>query len=146
MTSINAEQAAEDHGMHCRHEQMPNGETRFRLTGHDGSGYIKTVAGETGAWQNSHFHQSITEIYIVQTGWMAMSYATSDTTQLTLERHQVGDIIRVSPGVRHNTYLPAGAVIHVIKLDIPTSGDWIADPALDTLSKSISEADILQQS
>ena len=145
MTRISPEQAATEHGMHCHHEQMPNGETRFRLTGSDGSGYIKTVAGQEGAWQNSHWHQQVTEIYIVQSGWMAMAYTTADNSQLTLERHEAGEIIRIGPGIRHNTYLPAHAVIHVIKQDIPANGDWIADPQLDLLSKVVSEAQILQQ-
>ncbi|WP_271272069.1 hypothetical protein [Aliamphritea hakodatensis] len=145
MTRISPEKAAAEYGMQCHHEQMPNGETRFRLSGNDGSGYIKTVAGQEGAWQNSHRHQHITEIYIVQSGWMAMAYATQDNTQIQLERHLAGEIIRIGPGIRHNTYLPAHAVIHVIKQDIPANGDWIADPELDSLSKPVSEAQILQQ-
>ncbi len=43
-------EASETHGVSAEHERMPNGEFRFRLKSSDGSGYVRTVACEQGAW------------------------------------------------------------------------------------------------
>src|SRR5690242_10293711 len=64
---------AESLGIVTRHEQMDNGEYRFRLLASDGSAYSRTVAGDRGAWQNSHSHNTARETYIVQSGWMAFA-------------------------------------------------------------------------
>ena len=71
--TISDEEAKEHFGIVAAHEQMPNGELRFRLFGSDGNGYIRTVATETGGWQKSHLHSTFRELYLVEFGWMAMA-------------------------------------------------------------------------
>ena len=67
-----SEDDAASQGIRTNHERMSNDELRFRLTAADGSGYIRTVASNTGAWQSSHFHKALLETYIVQSGWAAL--------------------------------------------------------------------------
>ena len=57
---------AEAYGIETDHERMPNGDLRFRMYGRDGNGYVRTISGPVGAWQNSHFHQQIRETFIVE--------------------------------------------------------------------------------
>ena len=48
---------------------MDNGEKRFRqICIKDKTAYIRAEGGKVGYWQNSHYHKTIREIYIVQKG------------------------------------------------------------------------------
>jgi hypothetical protein len=135
------EDAVRASGIKTQHERMENGELRFRLTADDGSGYIRTVASETGGWQNSHYHEAVLETYISQQGWMALA---------ELVDHEVlwhfllpGDVYTTRPKISHNVYLPAHAVIHTVKHGTVAGGvDWHADSLLDSLTKPVLEEDI----
>ncbi|MBR0830649.1 hypothetical protein JQ596_34600 [Bradyrhizobium manausense] len=124
-------------GVHTRHEQMDNGEYRFRLTATDGSAYSRTVGGDRGAWQNSHFHEQVRETYIVQSGWMA--FAQRIEQGVTLQVYRPGQLLTTEPRVSHNVYLPAGAVIHTVKYGEATGSDWHADAELDRATKAVTE-------
>ncbi|MBS4194199.1 hypothetical protein [Lederbergia citri] len=55
-------------GIDLNFEIMNNGEERYRLVSSDGSSYCRTVGSRIGAWQNSHYHKSVSEFYVVQSG------------------------------------------------------------------------------
>ncbi len=129
---------------------MPNGERRYTLKASDGSGYICTVAGATGAWQNAHFHKGVVETYIVQQGWMGFVEITSPKTA-RIRVLQVGQSICSQTEKGHNVYLPAGAVVHTVKFgqevkNPEKDADWYAAPeAFDVWSKMLDE-DVLARS
>jgi mannose-6-phosphate isomerase-like protein (cupin superfamily) len=127
-------------GILTRHEQMDNGEYRFRLVASDGTAYIRTVAGDRGAWQNSHFHSAAREIYIVQSGWMA--FAQRKGQEITLQVYRPNQLLTTEPRVSHNVYLPAGAVIHTVKYGVASESDRHADAELDRITKPITEEQI----
>jgi len=141
MGKINTEDLA-SYGIILNHEKMENGELRFRLMGKDGSGYIRTVAGKQGAWQNSHYHKQIMETYIVQSGWMALAELLNGKLKLHVLRP--GEIVTTKPGVVHNIYLPKGAVIHTVKHGKCTAEDWNPSEEFDKQTKKISEKEIFQ--
>ncbi|MBR0714847.1 hypothetical protein [Bradyrhizobium liaoningense] len=124
-------------GVHTRHEQMENGEYRFRLTAADGTAYSRTVGGERGGWQNSHFHETVRETYIVQSGWMA--FAQRIEQKVTLQVYRPSQLLTTEPRVSHNVYLPAGAVIHTVKYGGANQSDWHADAELDRITKAVTE-------
>lgn len=128
MEEISPEQAARA-GIHTLHQRMDNGEYRYRLTGGDGSGYIHTEAGETGAWQNSHVHTGADEMYIVQRGWMDLALWEDGALRIT--RHGAGDALCVRHGTAHNVRPGPGAILHTVKYGDTRPGDWHAVPALD---------------
>ena len=127
-------------GVSTHHEQMDNGEYRFRLMASDGTAYVRTVAGDRGAWQNSHFHETVRETYIVQSGWMA--FAQRKGQEVTLQVYRQSQLLTTEPRVSHNVYLPAGAVIHTVKYGVASESDWHADAELDRVTKSITEDQI----
>lgn len=138
---IGADKAEEKHGITTNHEKMENGELRFRLNAEDGSSYIRTESSKKSGWQNSHFHKSIKETFIVQEGWMCM--ASWKHNALVLEKFDKGDIISSEPLIPHNAYLPEGAVIHTVKHGENEQDDWYAFPDLDRFTSVLSEEDIL---
>lgn len=142
MTKISCEVAKADHGITCPHEAMDNGELRFRLTSEDGSAYIRTVSGTNGAWQNSHYHKSVKETYIVQKGWMAFASLSGDKVSLVIAK--AGHLITSEPFVVHNVYLPAGAVIHTVKHGASEEKDWFGDEEFDKATKNISEEEMIR--
>jgi hypothetical protein len=123
--------------------QMDNGEYRLRLM-RENYGYIMTIAGKEGAWQNSHYHNGVRETYIVQTGWMAMAELEDDGSVI-FHVFKEGGIVTTEPGMVHNVYLPAGAVIHTVKHgDVSAENDWHASPELDVKTKLVTEEQLLQ--
>ena len=68
MKSVTDATARKTFGVSTVHQKMENGEVRFRLIDKHGLGYVRTHAGERGSWQNSHFHLTHAETYIVQSG------------------------------------------------------------------------------
>jgi mannose-6-phosphate isomerase-like protein (cupin superfamily) len=139
---ITPEQAAEQHGIVTAHEQMDNGELRFRLTPTDGNGYIRTVAGTTGAWQNAHSHKSLRETYIVERGWIASAEMKLGSLSITV--HELGAIFTTEPNVSHNIYLSKNTVIHTVKHEGANLSDWVEDKDLSILTKNLSETEILK--
>ena len=130
------------YGIKTKHEIMDNGEIRFRLMGKDGSGYIRTEAGKNGAWQNSHYHKYIKEMYIIQKGWLA--YAILADGILKQKIYYPEEFFVVESGMIHNIYLPAGAITHTIKYGNTSIFDWYASSELDILTKQIDEEGILE--
>lgn len=110
---ISAKLAKERHGVSTLHEQMDNGEVRFRLKHSGGSAYIRTKASDRSGWQNSHYHAKVRESYIVESGWMALAELTIGEARIRV--FEAGDLVTTSPGVVHNVYLSDTAVIHTVK-------------------------------
>jgi len=120
---------------------MDNGEYRFRLVADDGSGYVRTVAPGTGAWQNSHYHKYVVETYIVQSGWVAIVELQNDS--LTWYLLMPGEILTTRAHVPHNMYMAGDSVTHTVKHGPTTDGsDWHPSPELDRRTKHVSENDI----
>ncbi|KQY83274.1 hypothetical protein ASD24_13425 [Paenibacillus sp. Root52] len=131
-------------GVETAYHLMDNGEKRFRLINNDGSSYIRTEGSENGSWQNSHYHQTLKELYVVQQGWIA--YAELDEqNQFSLRILEKDDSVMVPPLRSHNIYMSSLAVTHVIKFggNREIKPDWFASPQLDLLTKHISEIDLL---
>lgn len=140
MEKISAEMAGEQ-GISAQHTLMDNGERRYRLVASDGSSYIRTEASVGSGWQNSHYHKSLLETYIVQSEWQA--FVELDGEEIRVWIMRPGDVYTTRPGVSHNAYLPAGAITHVVKHSGQGDADWISDPLLDARTKHLTEAQVL---
>jgi hypothetical protein len=141
MDDISADLACK-FGVRAQHSRMDNGELRYRLVSNDGSAYVRTEASAVGGWQNSHYHKSVLETYIIQNGWAAFAEFFGDDVRLWIM--QPGDVYTTQVGVPHNIYLPAHAVTHVVKHGHNGQiDDWFADPSLDEMTKDLTEAEIL---
>lgn len=141
MENITTDRASEL-GISTSHSKMDNGELRYRLVAKDGSSYIRTEASTEGGWQNSHYHKTLLETYIVQDKWLA--FAELDGSDVRLWIMRAGDIYTTRVGVSHNVYLPPHAVLHTVKHGgTGEDSDWFSDPALDELTRHLSEAEIL---
>jgi mannose-6-phosphate isomerase-like protein (cupin superfamily) len=137
---------AAEYGIETHHERMPNGELRFRLYDRDGNGYIHVVSGPHGAWQNSHYHHRIMETYIVESGWMVLAEFHVGSNELELTRLEPGDIVTTEPLRKHNVYMPAQSVIHVVKHgSVAGEADWIAAPDLDAVTKDLPESQLIER-
>ena len=141
---ISSEQASSQFGIVANHERMANGELRFRLMGQDGNGYIRTIAGDAGYWQKSHFHLKCRETYIVERGWMALAVPEASVGQARIQVFEVGQTFTTMIGEVHNVYLSAGAIIHTIKHGAATAAvaDWHAAPDFDNIVTRITESDL----
>jgi mannose-6-phosphate isomerase-like protein (cupin superfamily) len=113
MHPISSDEANSQHGITTFHNEMPNGEFRFRLKKNDGTAYIRTEAGKQGAWQKSHFHRHVSETYIVEIGWIACASKIDSVRRI--EIFKPGDLFTTEPGVIHNVYMSANSVIHTVK-------------------------------
>jgi hypothetical protein len=133
--------AANLYGIRTNHEQMPNGQLRFRLTSDDGEGYILTTAGKTGAWQKAHYHSALRETYIVELGWMAIAEEVEGDIAITIYRQN--DVITTRPKIVHNVYLPSDAVIHTVKQGSTGKRDWHENPEFSVRTAMLSEKEIL---
>ena len=107
------------------------------------NGYVRTVASETGAWQNSHTHSEFQELYLVERGWMAMAVQGQNDTIPIIHLIHPGQTFISPRGQTHNVYLPGNAVIHTIKFGIrePTAL-FEPRPEFDRVTKILSEQDI----
>lgn len=146
MREITPEDAAKLHGISTQHHQMPNGELRFRLKKNDGTAYIRTEASSEGAWQRSHYHNSVRETYIVQKGWIA--YAELIDGKRRLRSFQTGELFTTQPGVIHNVYMPESAVIHTVKHGEASTEDRIEDYAtsqFDVVTQCLTKYQILRE-
>ena len=128
------------HGISFNQEVMENGELRIRLSSQDGSAYIRTESGESGAWQNSHYHLDLEETYIVQKGWICIAELIDGDLSLRIKKEN--GLYTVKPMVSHNLYLPANAIIHTVKHGKAKQGDWHENKKLDALTKHLSEINI----
>ncbi len=123
------------YGIKLNHETMDNGQLRFRLSGSDGSGYIRSENRGAPAWENSHSHSHLRELILVQSGTVVfVSYIGGQAHFITLKE---GEFIIAYPGIAHNEILSQGAVIHTVKHGDCSSPDWIPCPELDELTKHL---------
>jgi hypothetical protein len=136
---------ARSKGVWIHHSEMPNGELRFRLKHSDGTAYSRTEATEDSGWQNSHYHRSILETYIVQRGRMALAELVDGALKMRVFGR--GEICTTEPNISHNVYLFRGSVIHTVKHgEGGNAADWQANPSLDERTVHLDEADILRLS
>ena len=129
-------------GVSTAHEELENGELRFRLRCRDGSAYIRTVAAAQGGWQAAHSHCCLRETYVVQEGWMALAELHDGTLRIRVLL--AGAVVTVEPGVEHTVYLPGHAVIHTVKHGLAGVSDWRGAPRVDELTAGVREADLLR--
>lgn len=140
MENISVDQAQE-YGVTAKHNRMDNGELRYRIVATDGSSYVRVEATEDSGWQNSHYHNAVLETYIIQKEWAAL--VELDNGEAVYRIMQPGDVYTTRPGISHNVYLPAHAVIHVVKHgDTAAGDDWHSDEILDSRTKCVSEEQI----
>lgn len=139
MKELNIEEV-EKHGIESKHTIMDTGEKRFRqICTKDKTAYIRTESGIKGYWQNSHYHTSIRELYIVQKG--KILFAQYKNNQLEITALNENDIIKTEPSIPHNVYMYPDTVTHTVKYGEINDYDWIACKDLDDilLSKSLDE-------
>jgi len=144
-TRISSEVAKNEFGISEFHERMPNGEYRFRLIQSSGNGYVLTVAGNEGGWQKSHSHWSISEIYVVEEGWIAFASMPRGTMEPIICIFEKGSVVQSQPSIPHNVFLPRGARIHTVKLGANGTNDWVAEPELDAKVVHLKESDLVPE-
>ncbi len=130
-------------GIRTHHSREKNGEVRFRLFKDDGTAYTRTEANDTGGWQQSHFHESIRETFIVQRGWIG--YAERLPGKVSVRVYKEGQIFTTEPLAIHNVYMPAHAIIHTVKHGVSNGDDRKTDSEtedFDRIVKSYSKKDI----
>lgn len=145
MFPITCDEARDKHGITCSHSGAENGELRFRLLKNDGTAYIRTEAPPKGDWQDSHWHKSVMETYIVQSGWMGYAERRDDG-EPEIYLYRAGESFTTPPEIIHNVYLPAGAVIHTVKHGEATGEARLEDSRTDAFTGKvgqISEKDLL---
>jgi hypothetical protein len=143
-TTINAERAQTEYGISADHECMETGELQFRLIGSDGNGYSRTVATKNGGWQNSHSHSAFQELYLVESGWIALATPSSTRKSPHIRVLREGTSRVTLLGQVHNVYLSANTVIHTIRFGVRGAQPrWEAAPLFDPQTQSLSESDIL---
>ena len=123
------------YGVATNHTVMDNGELRFRLSGEDGSVYIRTEASADSGWQNSHYHTRLSELCIVQSGWIC--YAELIGGQAVTHKYTAGDHFIIRPMVAHNSWMSPHAVLHTVKFGDCSNADWIPAPELDRLVRDL---------
>lgn len=127
--------------------RMGNGEYRFRCSDKNGYGYALTkMPADSSGWQNSHFHKSVIETYVVQSGWIGFATLETPSNTMKLALYQTGEVVTTKINQAHNVFLSSGAVIHTVKHgDCTIPNDWFASPELDAQSEQLSEQDLLQR-
>lgn len=134
MQTISPEQL-ERYGVTINHSRMDNGELRFRLAGKDGSVYIRTEASADSGWQNSHYHTRLSELCLVQEGWVY--YAELIDGQVAARRYAAGEHYIIRPMIPHNSYMGPNAILHTIKFGDCSDPDWCPAPELDVLVRAM---------
>ena len=129
------------YGIRTNHNIMDNGERRFRLSGADGSCYIRTEAAEDSGWQNSHYHTHLSELCIVQEGWVI--YAELIGGKVEASKYTAGETYLIRPTIPHNSWMAPHSILHTVKFGDCTNADWIASPELDALVKGSDPKDFL---
>jgi hypothetical protein len=143
-TTINAERAQTEYGISTDHECMESGELRFRLIGSDGNGYSRTVATKNGGWQNSHLHSAFQELYLVESGWIALAMPGPSGKPPHIRVLRAGNSYVTLLGQVHNVYLSANTVIHTVRFGVRGAHPrWEAAPSFDLQTHGLSESDIL---
>ena len=134
MQEINNNQLNE-YGITAKHHIMDNGEKRFRLIGEDGSAYIRTEASLDSGWQNSHYHTTIKELYLVQKG--TIIFVEFINNKVNLKKYVEGEFCISQPNVPHNVYMFPNTITHTIKFGDCSKSDWNECKELDKMVKTI---------
>lgn len=124
------------HGIYENHEKIETGELRFRLCGPDGSSYIRCENPGGELWENSHCHQTIQEMVIVQSG--RIIFAEYRDGRACFRELSAGEYALTVPFVPHNICMEAEAVIHTVKFGDCSQNDWIPSPELDEATRLLS--------
>ncbi|WEG14542.1 hypothetical protein PU629_09350 [Pullulanibacillus sp. KACC 23026] len=118
-------------GIKVNFELMDNGQKRYKLDGPEGSSYCRTVGAETGSWQNSHYHKELSELYVVQFGWIVFA-EMNPNGECHLRFLREGETVTVKSFVPHTIFMSSNAVTHTIKYgDVRSGIDWFAYEKLD---------------
>lgn len=131
------------YGVYTNHEEMDNGELRFRMLSNDGSSYIRGENRQQFVWGNSHSHKDLHELIIVQQGFVV--FAELEKGFVSFRQLHTGDIFVSRQGVPHNHCFDETTVVHTIKFGGETQNDWIACPALDALTKHLTQQEVLER-
>ncbi|NMO98176.1 cupin domain-containing protein [Paenibacillus lemnae] len=131
-------------GINVNFESLENGQIKYKLDGPEGSSYCRTVGAEKGSWQNSHYHQTLFELYVVQEGWIA--YAEIDPAgKCEIRILEEGDTVIVEPFVHHNIFLSSNSIIHTVKYGKSSAGiDWFSSEKLDDYIQEFTEDEIIK--
>ena len=131
------------HGIVNSVVENENGELRFaQESSDDNSKYIKTITPHIGGWQNSHYHKSCYETYIVQKGWIVMAKFLNYKRILSM--YSENEIVTIEPNVIHNLYLSSDTIIHTIKHGTNiVENDWHESLAFDSVTKPLEESEII---
>lgn len=131
MTVISPDTAFSDFGISTSHEIMPNGEKRFRLKSTDGTGYIRVENPGAGVWQNSHMHTTMSELTIVQKGYVILAQLKDGKCHM--QTYTEREYFICEPGMIHNLFMGADTITHTVKFGDTTKNDWVACPELDKM-------------
>lgn len=113
---------------------MDNGERRYRqICSKDKTAYIRAEGGKVGYWQNSHFHKTIREVYIVQKGSILLVQYIDN--KLCVKKIIENEIYNVKPNVPHNVYMYPDTVLHTVKYGEVEEYDWQEFKKLDDIVK-----------
>lgn len=119
-----------DLGIQISGDEMKNGEKRFRLSS-DKSSYIRTEAGDRSVWQNSHYHSTQTEYFLVEKEEVVL--ATIEKKKVVFRKYSEGDFFAVEPMMPHNLKIGKNGLLHTVKCGgVP---DWNECPELDAYLK-----------
>lgn len=114
-------------------EQMPNGETRFRVRWSDYSGVNITNSSDTPSWQNAHYHKVCKELYVVQKGKILIALDNDD--KVDYKELQKGELFLIEPFIKHNVYMFSDTMTYVLKFGDVVRDDWFYAEKLDEISK-----------
>ncbi|MBQ2775723.1 MAG: hypothetical protein IJF40_07555 [Clostridia bacterium] len=137
-----SENELNNYGINLNHETMDNGQLRFRLSGSDGSGYIRCENPGEPAWENSHSHSRFRELILVQRGTVVFASYIGGQAHFTALKE--GEFIIAYPGIAHNEILSKDAVIHTVKHGDCSNIDWVPCPELDELTKHLTFKEALE--
>ena len=137
-------QETEALGVTTLHEEMDNGELRFRLRARDGSSYIRTQSAPHSGWQNSHLHRFVHELNVIQQG--AMVVVEEREGALSIRVIRTGEFYLCPLNVPHNSYMAPDTVAHTVKYgtDLPQA-DWVPCPHLDEVCRTLDPEAILKR-
>ena len=124
-----------EYGIITKHNIMDNGEKRFRLIGGDGSSYIRTEASINSGWQNSHYHTTLKELYLIQKG--SVIFAELINNKIHTKKYSEGEFFISQPMISHNVYMFPNTITHTIKFGDCSKPDWNEAKELDDIIKTI---------
>ncbi len=127
-------ESARQYGIENKHSIMDNGERRFRqVCLKDKTSYIRAESGDKGYWQNSHYHRTIKELYIIQKGSILLAkYAHG---KLEIKKVNEDEYFVIGPNTPHNIYMFPNTITHTIKYGKINDNDWIPYEELDNVIK-----------